>query len=376
MRNVSVTWLTVVEWENEWVSKVARVDCSTRMSRGHSSSERREVRRGEARRGALKFSRGGQLSSLVFDAEQALGGSDDVGWLRRGGRLERLRVWHRHVRERDAHGRRVEVVERLACAQTHSIQYSYTCEWASASRRTRTLHDARADLGADAALRPPVVARDEPVRLLHALDDRALVHRAQRAQVDHLRARAAREWDWEWANRQKPTGKRGRALGGWRRQRERGEGRRKKERERAHDAPRSRRRASRAPWPRPWRRRRRSSSSRSWAACRAARSSRVRCRSWTPSRVPRRTPETTGCTWSRSRGRPPGPGRGWPPWAGRARPPRTTATPPSGQVPTSTTPRNTASAAPLRPTPVRSGRGTRSGCETKQIECEGMKANY
>ena len=86
--------------------------------------------------------------------------------------------------------------------------------------RTRTLHDARADLRADAALRPAVVARDEPVRLLNALDDRALVHRTQRSQVDHLRAGAAREW----ANRERPTRK-ARESWGWKR--ERGEGRRK-----------------------------------------------------------------------------------------------------------------------------------------------------
>lgn len=147
----------------------------------------------------------------VFDAEQSLGGGDDVRGLRRGGRLERLRVRHRHVSERDTDGRGVEIVERLAytrnrmanadeCsltktnANTYNIAISIVIhglwrrlendhkhEHANESEREReherTLHDARADLGANTTLRPAVVDGDESVRLLNTLDDRALVHR-------------------------------------------------------------------------------------------------------------------------------------------------------------------------------------------------------
>ena len=62
---------------------------------------------------------------------------------------------------RDARDRRIEIVEGM-------------------------LHDARGDFGADAGLRPALFDRDAAAGLLHRLDDGLGVHRAQRAQVDHL----------------------------------------------------------------------------------------------------------------------------------------------------------------------------------------------
>ena len=61
----------------------------------------------------------------------------------------------------------------------------------------RLLHDPRADLGRDRAAAPALVDDDRAVRAAHRPDDRLVVERAQRAQVDHLgldrlRSRAAR----------------------------------------------------------------------------------------------------------------------------------------------------------------------------------------
>ncbi len=49
-----------------------------------------------------------------------------------------------------------------------------------------TLHDFGGDLRAHPELRPPALDRHEVVRLHHGGDDRLLVHRANRPQVDHL----------------------------------------------------------------------------------------------------------------------------------------------------------------------------------------------
>src|SRR6266699_4484257 len=75
--------------------------------------------------------------------------------------LERRRIWQRHIVCRHPHDRRVEPLERL-------------------------LVDARGDLARDAT-GPRVLVHDQHlIRLLHRRDDRRVIEREQRPQIEHL----------------------------------------------------------------------------------------------------------------------------------------------------------------------------------------------
>ena len=89
------------------------------------------------------------------------GGFDHLGHRGQCELFEVGRIGHRHVLARHPHHRRIEIVEGV-------------------------LHDAGGDLGADAVLLPAFLHRDGAAGLLHRGDDGVGVHRAQRAQVDHL----------------------------------------------------------------------------------------------------------------------------------------------------------------------------------------------
>src|SRR5213594_434333 len=79
--------------------------------------------------------------------------------------LKRGRVWQRHIVRRHAHDRPVEPLERL-------------------------LVDARGDLARDAT-GPRVLVHDQHlIRLLHGRDDRRVIEREQRPQVEHLHRHA------------------------------------------------------------------------------------------------------------------------------------------------------------------------------------------